>query len=484
MLPAPLRAGKACQRGLFLLALLSSQAWGLPVAPTEPPAVAAQLTVPPVSFETPGFARGRADFTSEPELEAFVQGLRARTGRLEVKTIGVSQQGLPIRMLSFGVRADDRPTVLLVAMQRGDAPAAGEAALVVAQRLAGGPWAGLLDAMNVLVVPRANPDGALLRTRATASGVDLDADHLQLRTPEARALADVLARHRPDVVIDLGEFDPGGDWIGRHGGWIRADASLQPGAVGNLPESLEHLARQSLVQPMRRALDREALTTQSLVAPPVQEGWQSSAASVEADTLRNVAALRLAAALQLESRGVGLERGHFVRRVHTHVTAVEAALRSVAKQGEAVRQTTDDARRAVSSSACMGEIVIGSAPLAEPQRRDRPCGYLISSGHRALVERLKALGIAVRRVEAPAQVRVDRYRASADAIALEPARANVQPGDFFVSMSQPLANLAAAALEPDTPASLMAGWLAAADSAQPAAVLRITEPVTLQAIDW
>jgi hypothetical protein len=128
--------------------------------------------------------------------------------------------------------------------------------------------------------------------------------------------------------------------------------------------------------------------------------------------------------------------------------------------------------------------VIGSAPLAEPQRRDRPCGYLISSGHRALVERLKALGIAVRRVEAPAQVRVDRYRASADAIALEPARANVQPGDFFVSMSQPLANLAAAALEPDTPASLMAGWLAAADSAQPAAVLRITEPVTLQAIDW
>jgi hypothetical protein len=505
---------------LLPFALVAPPGWALLAMRAEPPAVAARLPEPDVTFETPGFGPGRAGFTTAAEMEAFVQALRSRTARLEVKTIGESQQERPIRMLSFGTLGEDKPTVMVVAMQRGDAPAAGEAALAIAAQLAGGPLAGVLESVNVLIVPRANPDGADARTRETASGIDLDADHLLLRTPEARALADVMARHRPDMLIDLGEFDPGGDWIGQYGGWVRADASLQPATVGNLSGALDEAARQWLWRPVRLALDREGLVTQTVYPPqpatrPAAGGPvppTPAAASVHGDTLRNVAALRLGASLLVESRGVGLERGHFLRRVHTHVTAVEAALRSAARHAEALRRTTDAERKTVSAAACTGQLVIEAAPAMERTRlalidpdtgaersvetagvspepaaaarsRARPCGYLLQADARRVADQLKVLGVAVRRIEAPAQVAVDRYSVdAAGGITLEPGRLDARPGDFFVSMSQPFANLAAAALEPDAPSSLAASGLLPRDRI--GALMRVVEPVTLKASDW
>lgn len=44
----------------------------------------------------------------------------------------------------------------------------------------------LLDKINVIVVPRANPDGAEAGTRNTANGVDMNRDHLLLQAPRPK----------------------------------------------------------------------------------------------------------------------------------------------------------------------------------------------------------------------------------------------------------------------------------------------------------
>ena len=93
-----------------------------------------------------------------------------------------------------------KPTVLIVAQQHGNEPAGGEAALVVAARLATGDLKLLLDRINVLVLPRANPDGAEAFVRDTSMHIDMNRDHLLLRTNEARTIALVAREYQRDVV--------------------------------------------------------------------------------------------------------------------------------------------------------------------------------------------------------------------------------------------------------------------------------------------
>jgi len=82
--------------------------------------------------------------------------------------------------------------------------------LVLAAALSSGELASLLDRLSIVIVPRANPDGAAADRRVLASGVDLNRDHLLLSQPETRALHQVMQLLPPDVVIDHHEFSVAG----------------------------------------------------------------------------------------------------------------------------------------------------------------------------------------------------------------------------------------------------------------------------------
>ena len=130
---------------------------------------------PPVRFETPGFAPGRTDFTTHEDMMAFITDLQRRADNLQVRIAGQSQEGRAIPALVFSnsratAPADllrlNRPVVLLVGLQHGNEPAGGEAMLALARELAVGPLKPLLDRITVVIVPRANPDGAYYFTRS------------------------------------------------------------------------------------------------------------------------------------------------------------------------------------------------------------------------------------------------------------------------------------------------------------------------------
>ena len=177
----------------------------------EPPQVAQRFPDPDVRYPTPAFQPGRTDLTSHAEVLAFVESLARQSSRIQVQTIGQSQRGLPLPMALLSTKGYNPalPTVMVIAQQHGNEPAGGEAALALAQQLAG-PRSALLDAVNVLIIPRGNPDGAERFVRATHSGVDVNRDHLLLRKPEARAITAATLRYSPQVVLDLHEFTVGG----------------------------------------------------------------------------------------------------------------------------------------------------------------------------------------------------------------------------------------------------------------------------------
>lgn len=477
------------------------------------PAVAARFADPPVRYDTPAFASARAEFTSNAEVQEWIERI-ARTGgsggtRIALIDAGRSQQGEPIRALHYS-RGPQRPVVLIVAQQHGDEPAGAEAALVVARELAGTALGAVLDRIDVVLLPRANPDGAAWTSRVTASGIDVNRDHLLLRTPEAQAQALLARRFRPLVAVDLHEHTVVGRYLEKFGAVQRNDMLLQYAMTANYPASLARASEQWFRQPMIAALAAEGLSTEWYYTNPTTPGdLRLNMGGVQPDTGRNVQGLRNAISILLESRGVGIGRLHLTRRVHTHVVALRSILGSAARHADALAALQREAEAELARAACgsPGVVLAGqtlqqrddfrmidpatgadvikrvewasSLQLRTLRERSRPCGYWIAPDEPGAVQGLQALGVIVRPMPTPRALRtelwIERERremarpdvrgTAADGgqsivlvqVALAAAAEQTMPaGGHYVPLDQPLANLIFAALEPDTQNSLFA----------------------------
>jgi hypothetical protein len=471
------------------------------------PEVAARFPAPPLRYLTPGLAPGRSTFTSNDELAAELWALARAPAPGVVATLlqpGRSQRGVPLLALrlSGANGAPARPTVLLVGQQHGDEPAPAEALLVVAKELAQGSLRPLLERIDVVVMPRANPDGAVPGRRVAADGIDLNRDHLLLRSPEARALATLMREQRAAVVVDAHEYSVIGRWLAKFGALQRFDVLLQAATVPNLPPRVAAFAETRFRAPLADALRREGLAAEwyyTTSADPADK--RVSMGGTRPDIGRNVNGLKHAVSLLVETRGVGIGRLHLMRRVHTHVVAARDVLQRTAAEAEALLQMQRNADAEVAGQACRGELAIDAEPvlqrraltLLDPdtgadrvvdvewasaietrvtETRARPCGYWLGALAADAAERLRLLGVQVQRFDAEQALQVERWRQTA---AREGARADVRgriddagasvrhvdvaldrgtlaapAGSWYVSMAQPLAHLVAAALEPDT----------------------------------
>ncbi|BCN38274.1 hypothetical protein ALDI51_15930 [Alicycliphilus denitrificans] len=485
-------------------------------------AVAARFPDPSVRYETPGLAEGRRAFTTNAELTQWLRDLAAAqhgATRMQMLDLGLSQRGTPIHALvltraagtdAMALEASRRPTVLLIGQQHGDEPAGSEALLVVARELAQGLLEPMLDRINVIIVPRANPDGADAGTRVTASGADMNRDHLLLQTPEAQALARLVRNYRPMAIIDAHEYTVAGRFLEKFHAIQRYDVLLQHATTANLPEFMTKAALEWYRTPMVKALGAESLTQEWYYTTSTRpDDLRISMGGTQPDTGRNVNGLKNAVSMLLETRGVGIGRTHIQRRVHSHVTAITSALRSTVERANDLEQVRSYEARDISAQACRGDIVVEAGPtptqrelvmldpdtgadrtlrvdwnssleLVTLKKRPRPCGYWLAGGASEAVERLKLLGLQVMRVAEPGSILADTYQETGRTTAqrqdvrgtvaggqgivrvqVTPTRSaiDVPAESYYVPLNQPLANLAVAALEPDTQNSYFANRL-------------------------
>jgi LPXTG-motif cell wall-anchored protein len=174
--------------------------------------VAVDAADPPVTrFEA---TDGAAWTTHQQEL-AFLAAVDALSARMSMEVIGRTEKGRPLHLVRLGspapataAQARTRPTQLHVCSQHGNEPAGREACLIRLRDLAFGADDALLSSTVVLFVPAANPDGRAANTRENSRGVDINRDHLNLTTSEARAVAAVVRDWQPDLAIDHHEYGP------------------------------------------------------------------------------------------------------------------------------------------------------------------------------------------------------------------------------------------------------------------------------------
>lgn len=464
-------------------------------------AIAALFPDPNERYSTPGLSDGRRSFTTNSELTELLRTLSQQSPnespRLGLLNSGNAQSGTPLHALiatqakaisPLALDESNRPTVMVVAGQQGTDAAATEAVLVLSKELgAGGLLAPLLDKINIIFVPRANPDGFDKEIATTADGTDLRFDHLQLKTPEARFLAKLARDYRPSVLLDAGEFDAIQPTLQRFDAVRADDMGLQYAVTPNGHEFVTKAAREWLHQPATNALNQAGMRTDwafEAAGNSADNGFAMG--SIEPTTLRNASSLKNVVSMEANSRGSDLKRTHLQRRVHSHVQAMLAVLQSAAQRATDLRQVNTFVTRDVASHACRSTLVVqaqqrseqrqitlvdaasaqlvqktaawsSSLSISNPRQRSNACGYWLSANAVQATERLSMLGVNVQRVAELSNIQAETYQAITGAAgpSADLVRNNVEaaPGSYYVSMNQPLAFLAAAALEPDTPYS-------------------------------
>ena len=509
----------------------------LPVPPPVSAAVAARFPEPAIVFATPAFEGGRQAFTRIGELHDVLAGLErdaalgdaaaAPRTRVQLLALGSSQGGLPIEALAF-TRAlvvepaplaaalaassvpappqpSRRPAVIIVAGQHGDEPAGGEALIVLAQELAAGRLEPVLAKVDVILVPRANPDAAALFQREASDGSDVDRDHLLLRTPEAQALARLQSEVAPVVMLEMQEYAVYGPFVDKLAAWPRFDAQLQYATVANMAPFVTRAAEEWFRLPLIASLRSAGLGADWLATTSADAADRRfSMGGIGPQLGRNAAGLRHAVSLVVATRGGGMGRADLKRRVQTQLVAVRSVLASASLHAADLAKLHAFVDRDTASKACRGEVVIEAAPTSSEyalsvldretgairrvdvawdsalelrplKSRARPCGYWLAASETEAVRHLRLLGIDVQQMDEGAELRGESWRelsrsalpaAAAPspgtlriAVQTVPALLDIAAGGYYVPLDQPLANLAIAALEPESPAGFAANRL-------------------------
>ncbi|MGL4786353.1 MAG: M14 family zinc carboxypeptidase, partial [Cetobacterium sp.] len=134
----------------------------------EPASVKKFFPSTPLVVATPSIAPGRTSFTTQREMRDYLGAIHTNNSSTVVNLLGPTRGNnyLPVFVLSRGKEltfkntSNGKPTVMLIAQQHGDEPMGCDVLMGTIKRIAQGGMNYLLDRVNIVIMPRINPDGA------------------------------------------------------------------------------------------------------------------------------------------------------------------------------------------------------------------------------------------------------------------------------------------------------------------------------------
>lgn len=437
-------------------------------------------------FTTPSFAPTKAacEFTTQEELEQYLASLSSPY--LRIYPLGKSKvHGLTLYAAVFSksdisaaetleqaaeiLRANGKPTVLDQAQIHGNEQSAGEAALVLLRELCGGYGEGILDKLNVVVLPRINVDGARDYTYSPVEETNINRDFCAITDVETPMLLRVYNAFLPEMVIDHHEF-----------GTIKKyqfDVKIGGQDNLNLPQQLRDLQYvflnyeldQMRAEGFRSAYFRSPRTDTNpatgrgayftrgslsilIEIPGVKKGKIYWERRVLCQYLSSKHLLDYAAAHAHELRATVAQTRLDIVRAGLHFDPIHNLITLEHRPGTPVY--LNSAAYSLEDGSYLGDEIVAFYRFDKPtHQRPRPLGYVIpktAENIERMMEIIALENISYREVTAGETLTVRGYRGSAASASLsEETQLSFPEGAYFFPTAQTMGVVLSVLMEPD-----------------------------------
>ncbi|CAG5159167.1 uncharacterized protein ALTATR162_LOCUS5447 [Alternaria atra] len=456
--------------------------------------------LPNASFD-PGWTEGTEGATSQYKLEEFISGLAAKNPSWMTYDVAdfLSEEGktFPYAYLSTsgsntttGYATSDKLRVWIQGSVHGNEPAGDEATLALLGAMDNDPeWAAsFLEKMDIIVLPRYNPDGNAYFQRTLATNFDPNRDHTKLVRQQTREIKKWFSSFSPHIAIDMHEYGAATRYSGNYSN--AADGMYSAAKNLNIHPSIRTLSETVFAPAINASLLSKGLRGEPYVTAARTNPPRLEEAGTDAKIGRNAMGLTQCVTFLFETRGIGIASQEFKRRTLAGLQMILGVLET-ARDEAGVKETIESAIAEVIESEeeivitdyttfsnrtytmvdrRTGEVVqlpiefASTTPATANMTRTRPEGYIIPRAWADLAERLRVSGLEVETIPEVFHGEVEAYNITSSSLAssyYEGAILNtvttetlvqdvtLPAGSFFVSSAQKNAGLAFVALEPE-----------------------------------
>ncbi|KAJ4258732.1 hypothetical protein NW762_007818 [Fusarium torreyae] len=497
--------------GLSVVSVINALQYGHNYVPAQddPPLVAANFKDVDIDLYAPafldpksrqsGFKNGTQGPTSHDDMETFIEGIVAKNDYMTYNTANFTSEELrsfPFVKLSTsdGPKSSSKVRVWIQGAVHGNEPAGDQSLLALLGKFDKEPrWAStILKDLDIVILPRYNPDGVFYFQRVLATNFDPNRDHIKLARQQTRDIKQLFNEFAPHVAVDMHEYGA----FGKFGNYRHAADGLFSAAKNlNINKNIRELSEKLFAKNIGEAMEEEGLRWEPYITGSTSSDPdyvpKFDEAGSDAKIGRNAMGLTQSITFLIEMRGIGLADQEFQRRTAAGLTMASAIIDTAAKNAQKVLKTVEGGIKDFIKSkepivvtdstkyrtrpfqmidAKNGSVVkvpvqfASTTPTTANLTRSRPEAYLIPVAWPDIVERLKVSGLEIETLSKPWSGTVEALNVTSSELSssyyegavlstitteAKKKQLTLPAGSFLVSTKQKNAGIAFNALEPE-----------------------------------